>query len=205
MIEAAPISALNHLLFCRRRCALIHVEGLFVENVHTLEGRAAHESVDEPESCVAPGVRVERSLPVFSRRLGLVGKADVVEFRQGVPYPIEYKRGRRRRWDNDDVQLCAQALCLEEMTCMAVPAGAIYHVGSRRRREVLFDGRLRTLTEDAVRELHGLLDSRELPRAVLMPKCEECSLRGVCMPEVTSRPEEVVRHVSDLFRLRAST
>jgi CRISPR-associated exonuclease Cas4 len=113
--ELLPLSALNHLLYCERRCALIHVEGVFVENVYTLEGSLAHEAADTPGYETSAGVRVVRALPLYSKQLGLVGKADIVEFRGETPYPVDYKRGKRKKWVNDDVQLCAQALCLEEM------------------------------------------------------------------------------------------
>src|SRR5438552_3319316 len=110
------ISALEHYSYCPRQCALIHQEQTFSENLYTLRGRAVHEQVDEPEAVVEKGVRVERALPLWSNRLGLVGKADVVEFRGETPYPVEYKHGPPREKEHDELQLCAQALCLEEMT-----------------------------------------------------------------------------------------
>jgi CRISPR-associated exonuclease Cas4 len=125
--ELLPISALNHLLYCERRCALIHVEGIFVENVYTLEGALAHQAADNPGYQSEEGVRLVRALPLYSRTLGLVGKADIVEFRDEVPYPVDYKHGKRKKWVNDEVQLCAQALCLEEMLGVPVLRGAIFH------------------------------------------------------------------------------
>src|SRR6516162_1797272 len=119
--DLLPVSALNHLLYCERRCALIHTEGIFIENVYTLEGALAHRAADTPGYESEEGVHAVRALPLYSRTLGLVGKADIVEFRDGVPYPVDYKRGKRKRWVNDDVQLCAQALCLEDMLQIAVP------------------------------------------------------------------------------------
>src|SRR5206468_4225676 len=146
------------------------VEGLWVETAHTVEGTHAHCNAHAPGGEEHAGVgRVARGLPLKSDRLRLAGVADVVEFRPGpagrpdVPYPVEYKRGRRRRWDNDEVQLCAQALCLEEMLGVPVPAGAVYSVKSRRRREVLFDAALRRATEDAAGRLHALLASGAAP------------------------------------------
>src|SRR6266851_4889275 len=141
-IEPLALSALNHLLFCERRCALIHIEGVFVENAFTLQGGLLHEAADTPGYETRSEVRVVRALPLYSRRLGLSGKADIVEFTGqrggGTPCPVDYKRGARRRWDNDDVQLCAQAICLEEMLKVDVPRGAIFHAASKRRREVEF-------------------------------------------------------------------
>src|SRR5579863_7187835 len=142
--DPVPISALNQYAYCPRRCALIHVEQTFEENIYTMRGRDLHERTDAPEeSGWEEGVRVERALPLWSYRLGFVGKADVVEFHGETPYPVEYKSGRLRKFENDDLQLCAQGICLEEMTGKAVPRGAIFHHSSRRRREVAFDQRLR--------------------------------------------------------------
>ena len=122
-----------------------------------------------------------------SARLCLTGKADIIEFRPGpdgaeVPFPIEYKRGRRRRWDNDDVQLCAQALCLEEMLGVGVPAGAVFHIKSKRRRDIDFSPGLRAKTEQAAHQLHELVASGRTPPPVLKPRCNGCSLIDLCMP-----------------------
>lgn len=182
-----PLSALNDLLFCSRRCALHRVEGVWTENVHTTEGSLAHRRVHDGEKQEASrdGTRALRGIRLRSERLRIVGIADLVEFRP-APYPVEYKRGKRRRWDNNDVQLCAQAMCLEEMLGQAVPAGAIYHVKSGRRREVILGDDLRRATEDAARRLHELVASGEVPGPVLHPKCKQCSLYGICMPELLS-------------------
>jgi CRISPR-associated exonuclease Cas4 len=199
-----PLSALNDLLFCPRRCALHRLEGVWVENRHTVEGTHAHRAVhvsparDEDEgSC-----RSVRGVWLRSDRLRLVGVADVVEFRP-EPYPVEYKRGRRRRWDNDDVQLCAQALCLEEMLKVTVPAGAVYNVRSRRRREVAFDPDLRRATEEAVVRLHELLSSGATPPPVPHPKCKHCSLYHVCLPQLISDTAAYRRAARGLFTVPA--
>lgn len=191
-LEPLPLSALNHLTYCERRCALIHIEGVFEENAFTLEGSLRHETTDTPGYETRAGVRAVRALPLYSRRLGLSGKADIVEFSRlpggrEQPCPVDYKRGRRRRWHNDDVQLCAQALCLEEMLGVKVPRGAIFHAASRRRREVEFTDGLREVTAQAARRLHELVRERRIPAAVLLPKCEGCSLKGVCLPELSER------------------
>jgi CRISPR-associated exonuclease Cas4 len=187
--ELLPLSALQHLLFCERQCALIHVEGLWVENRLTVEGRHLHAKAHEGPVEQRAGIRITRGLPLRSFRLGLVGKADIVEFRrEGHPpveraFPVEYKRGRPKRHDADKVQLCAQALCLEEMLETSVPAGALFYGRTRRRVEVLFDDRLRTLAEATARRLRTLIDSGRTPRAVREPKCDACSLLELCLPD----------------------
>ncbi len=195
-----PLSALNDLLFCPRRCALHRSEGLWVENRHTVEGSHAHRIVHaNPARASDEGAhRTVRGLWVRSRRLRLVGVADIVEFRP-EPYPIEYKRGKRRRWDNDDVQLCAQALCLEEMLGVAVAAGAVFHVRSGRRREVAFDAALRHTTEDAVVRLHALLASGATPPPVPHPKCKQCSLYALCLPDLVAARTAYDRAARALF------
>ncbi len=121
------ISALEHYSYCPRQCSLIHVEQTFDENIYTMRGQALHRRVDEVKSEYQEGVRIERALPLWSHRLGLIGKADVVEFHGKTPYPVEYKHGPRRKKEHDDLQLCAQAICLEEMTGEEAPKGAIFH------------------------------------------------------------------------------
>jgi CRISPR-associated exonuclease Cas4 len=202
--EPLPVSALNHLLYCERRCALIHIEGVFVENAFTLEGRFEHETADTPGYETRAGVRVVRALPIYSRRLGLAGKADIVEFRPRpgggeTPCPVDYKRGKRTRWENDDVQLCAQALCLEEMFGTQTPCGAIFHAASKRRREVQFTGELRRTTLEAVERLRGLIGSGRIPEARLSPQCDGCSLREACLPELSERTAEVAEAGRALF------
>jgi CRISPR-associated exonuclease Cas4 len=184
--DLLPVSALNHLLYCERRCALIHTEGIFIENVYTLEGALAHRAADTPGYESEEGVHAVRALPLYSRTLGLVGKADIVEFRDGVPYPVDYKRGKRKRWVNDDVQLCAQALCLEDMLQIAVPRGAVFHAQSKRRREVEFVASLRGTTSNAIQSLRRLLASRAIPPPKLKPQCDGCSLREACLPELAA-------------------
>ncbi|HLG14535.1 MAG TPA: CRISPR-associated protein Cas4 [Blastocatellia bacterium] len=184
-LEPIVIAALNQYVFCPRRCALMFVEGQWGDNEHTALGSLLHDHADEPGYETEGDVTLLRSLPLFSSRYGLSGKADIVEMRAGVPYPVEYKKGKRRKWENDDVQLCAQALCLEEMFNVSVPEGFIYHAASKRRRKVVFDARLRAETEATIEAVRVLLAERSVPSAVLMPRCEGCSLRDVCMPELT--------------------
>lgn len=183
--ERVLISALNQYVFCPRRCALMHVEGIWSDNAHTAQGSLLHSRTDEPGYETEGDVTVLRAVPLYSTRYGLAGKADIVELRKGEPLPVEYKKGKRRKFDNDDVQLCAQAFCLEEMFMCEVPLGYIYHAASRRRREVLFDWRLREETIRTIESVRTLIAERRVPQAVLMPRCDGCSLRGACMPEIT--------------------
>jgi len=196
--DLRPLSALQHLVFCERQCALIHLEQVWVENRFTAEGRLLHERVDHDKGESRGDLRIARGLPLRSFRLGLTGKADVVEFHRvddpgGVPladapgrwqpYPVEYKRGKPKLHRADEVQLCAQALCLEEMLTTTVPEGALYY-GQRRRRQVVpFDDDLRKLTEDTARRFHEMLAAGRTPVAVRQPKCKECSLLDVCLPD----------------------
>lgn len=178
------ISALQHFSYCPRQCALIHMEQTFDENVFTRRGRAVHKRVDEPTSDQAAGVHVERALPLYSERLGLVGKADTVEFRAGgIPYPIEYKHGPKRVQEHDDLQLAAQALCLEEMTGKEVRHGAIYHHSSRRRREVEISENLRQRVMETTAAVRTMLKTGVLPPPVNDDRCRHCSLVQICQPE----------------------
>ncbi len=190
--EAEPIliSTLNDYVFCPRRCALKQIEGYWGDNVHTTAGTLLHEHADAPGYESGEGVTILRALPLVSERYGIAGKADIVEFRpdhggNDVPAPVEYKKGKRRRFDNDDVQLCAQALCLEEMFACEVPTGYIYHAQSRRRREVIFDWQLRAETVRVIEAVRQMLTQGVTPPAELLPRCDGCSLRGVCLPEIS--------------------
>lgn len=187
--ELLPISALNHVLYCERRAALIHVDGVWVANAHTTAGDLLHERVDSAEETNRPGIRVVRTLVLRSQKLGLYGIADAVEFhlRGGIehPYPVEYKRGARRKWDNADVQLAAQAMALEEMTGLDVPEGAIFHAKTQRRRVVKIDAKLRDLTRQTATRLRELVRSGQIPPAVLKPQCDGCSLKPACNPDIS--------------------
>ena len=200
-----PLSALNDLLFCARRCFLHRVEGIWTDNAHTASGSLAHSRAHQPCDSDESPFRTARGLWVVSHRLRLLGVADVVEFHPSpnggadVPFPIEYKRGRRKRWDNDEVQLCAQALCLEEMLGVRIPAGAIFSVKSRRRREIAFSDSLRQRTTEAAARLHLLLASTKAPPPVLHPKCRGCSVRDVCMPDLVTADDRYRSAAAELF------
>lgn len=198
------ISALEHYSYCPRQCALIHIEQTFDENLYTMRGRAVHDRVDEVASEIQEGIRVERALPLWNRRLGLVGKADVVEFHGGIPYPVEYKHGPKRVREHDDLQLCAQAICLEEMTGKPVPRGAIFHHSSRRRREVVFDSNLRQSVESTVAAIREMLASKQLPPPVNDPRCRHCSLQESCMPSAIAEQERGALLKRTLFQVEGS-
>lgn len=203
MTEALPLSLLNDYLYCPRRAALKIVEGWRGSNVHTERGDIVHEHSDLRGYEVVQGVKLLRALPVFSERLGLNGKCDIVEQRpDGTLFPVEFKVGKRRQWENDDAQLCAQAICLEEMFGGTVPRGAVFHADSKRRREVEFTAELRQRTEATAAALQALMvrsEAAALPPAVLKSACEECSLYEICLPQVTSQPASLHRLTRQLF------
>ena len=202
--DLLPLSALQHLLFCERQCALIHIEQVWTENQFTAEGRIMHERVDSGVAQSRNDVRTESAVPLRSLRLGLSGKADVVEYHRNdagnwQPYPVEYKRGRPKAANWDQVQLCAQALCLEEMLGCAVPEGALFYGTNRRRQVVRFDERLRRETEEAVGRLHALIRSGITPPARYAKKCESCSLMNLCMPKVAEAGKSVARYLARML------
>jgi CRISPR-associated exonuclease Cas4 len=200
--DPIAISALQHWSYCPRQCALIHVEQVFAQNVHTSRGNAVHALVDEPGAERVGTVRIERAMPLWCDRLGLVGKADLVEFEtDGSAYPVEYKHGPRRQRGHDDLQLAAQALCLEEMTGRAVKYGAIFHFSSRRRREVAIDDKLRDAVETATREVREMIASGVLPAPVNDARCRQCSLIELCQPKVIVARERYRSLLMNLYTL----
>ena len=199
--EAIPLSALNHWAYCPRRCGLIHMEGEFSDNIHTSRGNAEHERVDRAVHVTGKaGARVEYALPVWSDRLGLIGKCDVVEFwPDGVVYPVEYKHGPKRKWLNDDLQLAAQAMCLEDMLGRPVLRGAIYHASSHRRREVAITPALRAKVIETADAIRAMLAAGRLPLPVNDARCRECSLKEICQPEAFSGLAQHRRQRANLF------
>lgn len=182
------ISALEHYSYCPRQCALIHVEQTYDENLYTMRGRLMHERVDSGDAEANRGVITRRAIPLWSERYGLRGKADAVEWHDATPYPIEFKAGRHRGM-HTDIQLCAQAICLEEMLGVPVPHGAVYYGATRRRREVAFDEALRATTLQLVAAIRAMLVSQVLPDAPNDERCANCSLIYACMPDVVSQQE----------------
>lgn len=189
--DLIPISALQHYLYCPRQCALIHLEQQWAENRLTAEGRVLHERADTPKAERRRGVHTVSAMPLADSVLGITGKADVVEFHEGEDglrvFPVEYKRGRPKPHRADEVQLCAQALCLESMLDCTVTAGALFYGQTRRRREVEFDDTLRALTRQAIHDARVLLESGITPTATYDSKrCDACSLIDLCQPRLLS-------------------
>ncbi len=198
--DSIPLSALQHWIYCPRQCGLIHLEQQFEDNVHTARGQAVHHLVDTPGYEVKRGVRVERALPLWSDRFGLIGKADLVEFHpDGRIYPVEFKHGRKRGRIHDDIQLAAQAMCLEDMLGRPVPQGAIYHASSHRRREVDITEDLRALVRETADAIRAMLASGILPPPVNDARCRECSLREICQPEMLAQQTQMDRLKQYLF------
>jgi CRISPR-associated exonuclease Cas4 len=193
--EAAliPLSALQHYLFCPRQSALIHVEQLWAEDVATVEGRLLHERVDAGRSESRPGVRITRGVLIRSVALGVSGIADVVEFRGEPrrPFPVEYKRGKPKTHRADEVQLCAQAICLEEMYGGAIAEGALFYGETRRRQPVTFDAELRDLTARTAAGARADILAGRTPPPVAKPACRRCSLVDLCMPVRLEKPPVV--------------
>lgn len=194
-----PISAIEHFSYCPRQCALIHVEQTYDENLYTIRGRLTHERIVSGVESTEHGVRVLRDVPLWSERLGLHGRADVIEFHGDRPYPVEYKSGRQHGV-HPDLQLCAQAMCLEEMLECTVPAGAVYHHATRRRREVRFNEQLRDRVVQAVDAIRQMLREQTVPEAPNDARCSHCSLRSACMPNVVGEPDRLRGLQGSLFR-----
>lgn len=218
------LSALQHLMFCERQCALIHIEQLWFENRYTAEGRVMHDRVHSDGRESRGSVRIEFNVPIRSFDLGVTGQADVVEYHltdirdvtvlnENVvlpvkgkpkkcrqPFPVEYKRGKPKKGNYDKVQLCAQAICLEEMTGISVPKGALFYGKNKRRQEVVFDQAIRNETIDAAKRLHHLIKSGNTPAPVYAKKCDTCSFLNICMPKVVSTKRSVARYISAMVK-----
>jgi CRISPR-associated exonuclease Cas4 len=195
------VSALQHIAFCERQCALIHIEQIWDENRTTAEGRIMHEKVHEQDRESRGNVRIEYGLPLRSLRLGLIGKADVVEFHRVAkdkwqPFPVEYKRGKPKHDHCDLIQLCAQAMCLEEMLPVRVPSGAIFYGRTRRRLDVSFDDTLRKETEETAEKAHQLIASGKTPPPVYEKRCKSCSLIEECIPKTIGEKSSVKRYLA---------
>lgn len=202
--ELIAISALSHYSYCPRRCALIHIEQVWTENRFTAEGRILHERVHEESRESRGDVRIDYGVSLRSLSLGLIGKADVVEFHHRpdgswLPFPVEYKRGKPKADNCDKVQLCAQAICLEEMLSVAIPEGALFYGQTRHRLDVIFDGALRRETEETVRLAHDLIASGQTPQPVYEKRCESCSLMADCLPKTIQKRRSVKNYLARIL------
>lgn len=200
-----PISAIEHYSYCPRQCALIHVDGVWVDNEHTVRGVAGHQRVDDPgASRIERGRLVLRAVPLWSESLNLTGRADVVEVaKDGSLLPVEYKMG----WPHGDaafLQVGAQALCLEEMTGTTVTAGAVWFSGPRRRFRVPIDAALRERVIRLIAEIRAMWSETRLPRAPNDRRCEQCQLQAHCLPDIVSEPQRVLTYLKDLLGCESS-
>jgi len=198
------ISALQHYAFCPRQCALIHIEQTWQESGRTAEGRILHERVHDEGRESRGDVRIDYGVSLRSLRLGLIGKADVVEFHRRpdgswLPFPVEYKRGKPKADDCDKVQLCAQAICLEEMLSVAIPEGALFYGQTRRRLDVVFDEALRRETEETAQRAHDLIASGRTPPPVYEKRCESCSLMADCLPKTIQKRRSVKSYLTRIL------
>lgn len=204
------LSGLQHFVFCRRQWTLIHIEGQWAENVRTVDGTFMHRRVHDQQFQESRGeLLTVRGLAVHSTSLGISGQCDAVEFRRSpegiplrgreglwLPYPVEYKRGKPKEHDADELQLCAQALCLEEMLCCAVPAGALYYGELHRRMEVIFTPELRQRVESCLSEMHELYLRQHTPKVKPTKACNACSLKDLCLPKLMGR-KKVSNYLAD--------
>ncbi|HDP26454.1 MAG TPA: CRISPR-associated protein Cas4 [Deltaproteobacteria bacterium] len=205
MDDLIQLSALQHYAFCPRQCALIHIEQVWSESVLTAEGRLMHDHVHDEKRESRRDVRIEHGVPLRSLRLGLIGKADVIEFHRSeegtwIPYPVEYKRGRPKRDNCDKIQLCAQALCLEEMLNGSVPEGALFYGRTRHRLAVVFDDALRRETEEAALQTRELIASGRTPAPEYAKRCGQCSLVEICLPRTVQKKRTVRGYLTRMMK-----
>ncbi len=201
--DLIQLSSLQHMAFCPRQCALIHVEQTWTESGLTAEGRIMHERVHDENRESRGNTRIEYGVPLRSLRLGLIGKADIVEYHRTdvsgwQPFPVEYKRGKPKADHCDKVQLCAQAMCLEEMLGLNIPKGAIFYGKTRHRLDVTFDESLRQETEETAKQAHALIESGCTPKPAYAKRCERCSLKNECMPKTIQKKRSVKSYLTRL-------
>ncbi len=207
--DLLPLSGLQHMIFCRRQAALIHIEQAWAENLLTAEGRIMHDKVHEGGSESRGDVRIEYAVPLRSLKLGLIAKADVVEFHRvnnpedghmlkWQPFPVEYKHGKPKKDNSDKVQLCGQAMCLEEMLNVRILQGALFYGAIRRREDVVFDDELRQFTKGVAREFHELVAEGVTPKAVYSKKCDNCSMSDLCLPKTVSKNRMIKNYLKEM-------
>jgi CRISPR-associated exonuclease Cas4 len=201
------LSAIQHYVFCPRQCALIHVHGIWQENLFTAKGKILHEKVDSGENESRGEKIITRSLNIYSKRLGLSGRCDVVEITEKnnkiTPYPVEYKSGKPKNNISDMAQLCAQALCLEEMMGVPVPEAAIFYGRPRRRELIEIDNHLRNQTREIIHHIHSMIENRIVPEAKYGKKCDTCSLNSTCMPKTGHK--KVKKYIEELYKQNEET
>ncbi len=202
--DLIQLSALQHYAFCPRQCAVIHVEQVWTENRLTAEGRIMHEHVHDEGNESRGDVRIERGVSLRSLEMGLIGKADVIEYHRQhngtwQAFPVEYKRGKPKPDDSDKIQLCAQAMCLEEMLNVRIPTGALFYGKTRRRLDVAFDEALRQETQEAAQKTHELIESGKTPKPEYSKRCESCSLMAECMPKTIQKKRSVESYIKRML------
>ena len=203
--DLIQISALQHYAFCKRQCALIHIEQIWIENVFTAEGRIMHEKAHGENIRQEKGIRIESGVPVRSLKLGVVGKTDIIEYRKNekgvtAPFPVEYKRGKPKVEDCDRIQLCAQSICIEEMTGLNVSEGDIFYGRTRRRCSVIFSDELRVLTVNLIEEIREFLKKGITPGPGYTEKCESCSLANYCIPKAIQKKTDMSAYYEELSK-----
>ncbi|MDR3049219.1 MAG: CRISPR-associated protein Cas4 [Elusimicrobiota bacterium] len=206
--ELLQLSGLQHLLYCPRQCALAYMEMQWADNSFTAKGIIMHDKVHAEKIERRKNVVIERDMYIKSFSLGLVGKADVVEFHKSenlmTPFPVEYKSGKAKKDNTDKVQLCAQALCLEEMMKIKIPNGAIFYGKTKNRLNVDFDESLRDETIALAKDFHNLIESGITPKAQISEKCNNCSLKELCLPELAAGKKSVKKYLQEIASERDS-
>jgi CRISPR-associated exonuclease Cas4 len=212
--QLLALSGIQHFYFCRRQWALIHIERQWVENVRTLEGQLLHKRSDDPFFTEKRhGVLIARAMPVVSYELGLYGICDVVECREApngvrlhgqegnfLPMPVEYKRGRKKPDQRDEVQLCAQAICLEEMLSVRIEKASFFYAQTRKRLEVDLTPELRGLVKQLASEMHTYFDRGYTPKAKPRKDCQACSLKDICLPKLTGKQMKASVYIASYLK-----
>ncbi len=194
-ISSIPISALQHYIYCPRQFALIHIEEIYEENIFTIQGNIVHKRVDNEKNYYNKGKKVENSLPIWSEKYGLYGAADTVEFEGDKIIPVEFKSGKKKNKLADDIQLSAQAICLEEMFSTEISSGYIYYDKSRKRRKVVLKEELRKKLKDTISAVRELLIKKNTPQPVNDQRCNNCSLIDYCLPDLTNKIENYLKEL----------
>ncbi len=198
--DLIPISALQHFVFCPRQCALIHLERSWDENVLTVQGENLHRKAHLPGVETRPNLKKTFDMPLRSLKFGIVGKADVIlKFDEKTYVPLEYKHGKPKVKEMDTVQVCAQALCLEEMKGITIEKGLIYYFGIKKRIEVVIDDALRAKTIETIKGVRNLFENGKTPSPLYSKRCKSCSLYDECLPELFQKPKKVGAYMSRML------